>query len=205
MIIAGGAASARGYIGVRSVPPAVAGGLDLPTKLARMWNDTDTPLAFLITFRSYGTWLHGDDRGSTDRHTNIYGTPHIIANAQWHDHNRKSLTDDPVSLGSDQRLTIESAIRETCSIRQWGLFAISVGTNHVHTVVDTHGKKGELALNAFKANATRQMRDDNCWTSGRSPWADKGSCRRLWNEQSVANAIEYVLYGQGNELPRFDR
>src|SRR6185369_556860 len=29
-----------------------------------MWNDTDIPLAYLITFRSYGTWLHGDDRGS---------------------------------------------------------------------------------------------------------------------------------------------
>jgi len=25
------------------------------------------PLAYLITFRSYGTWLHGDERGSVDR------------------------------------------------------------------------------------------------------------------------------------------
>src|SRR5207253_10119374 len=28
-----------------------------------MWNDTDTPLAHMITFRCYGTWLHGDVRG----------------------------------------------------------------------------------------------------------------------------------------------
>jgi hypothetical protein len=37
-----------------------------------------------------------------------------------------------------------------------------------------------------------------------SPWADKGSKRKLWNERSVARAIDYVLYGQGDELPDFD-
>jgi hypothetical protein len=37
-----------------------------------MWNDTDNPLAFLITFRSYGTWLHGDERGSVNRFHNQY-------------------------------------------------------------------------------------------------------------------------------------
>ena len=37
-----------------------------------MWNDTEIPLAHLSTFRSYGTWLHGDKRGSVDRsHNNI--------------------------------------------------------------------------------------------------------------------------------------
>jgi len=23
-----------------------------------MWNDTDTPLAYFISFRTHGTWLH---------------------------------------------------------------------------------------------------------------------------------------------------
>ena len=26
------------------------------------WNDTDIPLGYLITFRTYGTWLPGDER-----------------------------------------------------------------------------------------------------------------------------------------------
>jgi hypothetical protein len=26
----------------------------------------------------------------------------------------------------------------------------------------------------------------------------------LWNEKSVARAIDYVLYGQGDDLPDFD-
>ena len=31
------------------------------------------PLGFLITFRCYGTWLHGDERGSIDRGHNSPG------------------------------------------------------------------------------------------------------------------------------------
>ncbi len=42
------------------------------------WDDSQWPLAYLITFRTYGTWLHGDERYSIDRHgKNIYGAPCI--------------------------------------------------------------------------------------------------------------------------------
>ena len=29
----------------------------------------DAPLAYFISFRTFGTWLHGDRRGSVDRST----------------------------------------------------------------------------------------------------------------------------------------
>jgi len=45
-----------------------------------MWNDTDIPLAYLITFRCYGTWLHGDERGSVDRFHNQYQSPSAAPN-----------------------------------------------------------------------------------------------------------------------------
>jgi hypothetical protein len=38
-----------------------------------------------------------------------------------------------------------------------------------------------------------------------SPWAEKGSKRRLWNERSVSNAINYVINGQGNDRRDFDK
>jgi len=70
--------------------------------------------------------------------------------------------------------------------------------------VVTANCKPALVLNAFKANATHQLRQDQLWPHSFSPWADKGSKIKLWNERSVANAIDYVLYGQGNDLPNFD-
>jgi len=33
----------------------------------REFRTEDIPLAYLISFRAYGTWLHGDRRGSVDR------------------------------------------------------------------------------------------------------------------------------------------
>ena len=169
-----------------------------------MWNDTDIPLAYLITFRSHGTWPHGNERGSVNRFRNQYKSRRLPPEKKWVETNTQRLKGEIVILDAAQRSCVEEAVQETCRIRRWDLEAINVRTNHVHTVVSIGAKKPETALNAFKANATRKMREAGCWQSERSPWADKGSKRYLWNEQSVARAIEYVLFGQGDELPEFD-
>ncbi len=168
-----------------------------------MWNDTDTPLAYFISFRAYGTWLHGDKRGSIDRFNNRYRAPYIQASDKWQHYNEQQLRSEPLILKASHRKSIKAAIRETYNIRKWLLHAINVRTNHVHTVVSANRRAG-LVLNAFKANATRQLRQDGLWPYSFSPWADKGSKRRLWNEQSVARAIDYVVNGQGDDLPDFD-
>ncbi|PYS89880.1 MAG: hypothetical protein DMF64_16415 [Acidobacteria bacterium] len=169
-----------------------------------MWNDTDTPLAYLITFRCYGTWLHGDERGSIDRFHNRYKSPYLSPNEKWQQHNTRTLKGEPVTLNATQRGAVEQAIRETCHLRDWLLHAINVRTNHAHMVVSIGTVKPERALNAFKANATRQMKQASCWQQSYSPWADKGSKRYLWNERSIERAIDYVINGQGDELPNFD-
>ena len=38
------------------------------------------------------------------------------------------------------------------------------------------------------------MRQDRNWREPHSPWADKGSQRYLWNERSLALAIDYDLW-----------
>jgi hypothetical protein len=100
-----------------------------------MWNDTDLPLAYLVTFRCYGTWLHGDERGSTDRFRNAYKSPHIPADDRWKTHNIRKLKSEALTLNAEQRKSVESAIRETCVYRSWHLHALNVRTNQVHVVV----------------------------------------------------------------------
>ena len=168
-----------------------------------MWNDTDTPLAYFISFRTYGTWLHGDRRGSIDRLHNQYSSPYIAQAENWRQHNEQLLKTQPLILKSRQRKSVEAALRETCEIRKWWLQAINVRTNHIHTVVSAN-RKADLVLIAFKANATRQLRQDFLWSHEFSPWAVGGSKRKLWNEQSVARAVDYVVNGQGDKLPEFD-
>ena len=46
-----------------------------------VYEENEFPLAYLITFRTYGTWLHGDERGSIGRTGNArLGTVKIDPN-----------------------------------------------------------------------------------------------------------------------------
>jgi REP element-mobilizing transposase RayT len=157
------------------------------------------PYGYLITFRAYGTWLHGR-QGSVDRFHNLYGRPKLPRNEQRRQYNQRLLTRPPVKLSSKMRKIIESAVRETCDARKWTLWAFNVRTNHVHIVV-TANVKPDRVRNAFKANATRKLREAGYWRSERSPWVRKGSKRYLWTEQDLINAIAYVMYDQGEPLP----
>lgn len=169
-----------------------------------MWNDTDIPLGYLITFRCYGTWLHGDERGSIDRFHNRYKAPYLPPSDRRKILADRQLKSVPITLNASQRQTVEAAIHEVCDHREWSLHALNARTNHVHAVVSTGKDKPERALNAFKAYATRRMREEGNWQETHSPWADRGSKRHLWNERSMALAIDYVLNGQGGRLPDFD-
>src|SRR5206468_605829 len=99
----------------------------------------------------YGTWLHGDKRGSVDRFHNLYATPMLAPNETRLGAMRSRMKHEPVELTAQRRVAIEEGIRETCNIRAWALMAINARTNHVHTVVSAN-RKPELVMNAFKAN-----------------------------------------------------
>ena len=158
------------------------------------------PLAYLITFRSYGTWLHGDQRGSVDRFHNVYGKPRLPPSRQRTKYEQSLLEMRPVKLNSRQRTAVEKGIRDTCKIRKWQLWAFNIRTNHVHSVVSANCRAWQV-LNALKANATRTLREAGCWRSKHSPWVRRGSKRRLWTEKQLTDAIAYELYEQGEPLP----
>ena len=84
------------------------------------------------------------------------------------------------------------------------LFGENVRTNHAHVVVSPGAKKPAIHLNAFKANATRRLREEGLFTLDGSPWSDKGSERWLWTEKHLDAAIDYVKYSQGDDFFALD-
>jgi REP element-mobilizing transposase RayT len=156
------------------------------------------PLGYFITFRCYGSWLHGR-AGSVDRFHNSYGTKRLERNRERLEYNQRLLKRPPVKLGAGRRAATLAAIKETCTIRKWDLWAANIRSNHVHTVVSAPCKPDRV-LNAFKANATRTMRESGCWFSENTPWVRKGSKIYLWTESDMQNAVGYVLYDQGEPL-----
>jgi len=168
------------------------------------WDDNDWPLAYLITFRTYGTWLHGDQRTSVDRHNgkNHYGEPKIDPNEKLTQIMKENSLGRQYLLNGHSRSVVEGAIREVCLIRDFALYAINVRTNHAHSVVFAP-KKPEIVMNAFKANATRELRDAGVIAPGQRIWSRGGSTRYLWKPTHVEAAVGYVLFGQGDDLPDF--
>jgi REP element-mobilizing transposase RayT len=75
------------------------------------------------------------------------------------------------------------------------LQAINVRTNHAHAVVSAQLKPERIA-DAFKAFATKKLREENLVASELKIWSRGRSRRYLWKPRQVASAIDYVLYSQ---------
>jgi len=54
--------------------------------------------------------------------------------------------------------------------------------------------KPEFVTNSFKSCAARKLRETNQISGDVKPWT-----RHVWTEEQVSEAIEYVMFGQGDE------
>ncbi len=155
--------------------------------------------SYLITFATYGTWIHGDHRGSVDLEHNLPGTPYLEPDAGRQEQEQRLLKHDPVELSRDQCAIVANAISEVCEHRGWVLHACNVRTNHVHVVVSA-GHKPERVLNDFKSYATRALRSAANPLKSEKVWARHGSTRYMNTSESFSGAIKYVLEQQGEDL-----
>ncbi len=149
------------------------------------------PLGYFITFRTYGTWLHGDDRGSVDRKHNEFGTPTLPASEERVKWERSELKQEPVELDAKRREIVERTIREVCAHKCWVLMEVHVRTNHVHVVVDAHGAP-EPMMNAFKAWSSRRLAEAGLIERGTKVWSRHGSTVYLFKEEKVEEKCRYV-------------
>jgi len=157
------------------------------------------PIAFLLTWTYYGTWLHGDERGSVDAEHNSFGDEFTAPDDTRLRHEVRTMSQHAVTLDAAARRTVADTIRDHCEHRSWTLHAINVRTNHIHAVVscDCHPK---IAIREFKTWATRRLREQQRIERNRTVWTEDGSARWLWNEGSLRRAIEYVAEYQGSDL-----
>lgn len=157
------------------------------------------PLAYLITFRTYGTWLHGDARGSVDRDHNAYESPMLPPNAGLALAEAAQLQHAAIVLSEAHRATVAEAIERICHDRGWTLSALNVRTNHVHAVVAAPDPP-ERVMHAMKSFATRRLREMRLVGEDRRLWSRHGSTRYLWKPREVQEACRYVVESQGDEL-----
>ena len=152
------------------------------------------PLAYHITWTSYGTWLHGDQRRWVED-----GVFEIqSANPEKEAEARQRMKDAPAVLSMEQRAIVAKTIEDHCRIRAWTLHALNVRSNHVHVVV-TADRSPEDVLNQLKAWTSRRLSDQAglvekvAVKAGRRRWwTEHGSTKYINDVEYLENAIRYV-------------
>ena|SRR5688572_12710735 len=156
------------------------------------------PIAYLLTFRTYGTWLHGDVRGSYQRRRDEpLASITVDPNTPLHEKMAETSAHPPIVFSKNQRELIGEAITEVCRHRAYDLRAMNVRTNHVHAVIAKQVNPKKI-VNDLKAYSTRRLRNEGEFTGSRKIWTRGSSTRYLWKPKHLVAAIEYVLYSQGD-------
>jgi REP element-mobilizing transposase RayT len=149
------------------------------------------PLAYFLTWTTYGSWLPGDERGWVAR-PGHFEPPNFQLEAVA----RSLLTEEPCKLDVDQRRIVEETITKHCEIRGWHLHVVNCRTNHVHVVV-TAPVNPKIVRDQLKSWCTRklkkhQMATNPSQSSRENWWTERGSKRWINDEESLAAAILYV-------------
>lgn len=159
------------------------------------------PLAYLITFQTYASWLHGDERGSVDPTQNTPGTPRLPPNPHRAQRELASLKHPPFLIDAHARGVIDQTIREVAAHRHWTIRALNIRTNHIHIVITAPDHTPERVLIDLKSWSTRQLIENGCVTPDTHVWSRHGSTRWLNSQFSFDRACEYVANEQGADLP----
>jgi REP element-mobilizing transposase RayT len=153
------------------------------------------PLAFFLTWATYGTWLPGDERGWVEYHHG-WKLPDPARTLEA----EARMTEDACRLDAVERALVERTIQEHCQRRGWKLYAVNCRSNHVHIVVGAHRKPDEMRAQ-FKAWCTRRLKElaaerRTAADARENWWAERGSRRYINDETSLADATAYVRDGQ---------
>jgi len=157
-------------------------------------------IAYLITFTTYGTWLHGDKRGSVNKGHNQYNSDFVSPDTVLRRKEQIVLKNPPLILNKKHREIVLCAIMRVCEFHGWFAHAVHVRANHVHIVVSGRAKPEQMMVD-FKAYATRAIKKHhNEQTKTKKYWTRHGSTKYIWTKERLASAIKYVKNEQGKMM-----
>ncbi|HEX8912233.1 MAG TPA: hypothetical protein VF796_07725 [Humisphaera sp.] len=151
------------------------------------------PLAFHITFGTYGTRLHGDERGTIDRKANRPGDPIVGSDASWWSQERGRMKFPPVVLTLEQMRHAEQSVPYVCTRGEWTLRTCAAGPDHVHvllTAMCLHPEPERIRM-WLKRWLGQAMSKRWSLPEGATWWAEGGCIRYVWSEEYYEAVHKY--------------
>lgn len=158
----------------------------------------DDPIAFFLTWSTYGTWLPGDARGWVE-YQRGFQLPDPILELEC----AARMTQDACRLAPHQRERVHQQVAETCTHKGWLLHAVNCRSNHVHVVLSSPASPKRIR-EQLKAWCTRRLKEQEIERGiaererRTNWWAERGSIRWVFRDKDLGAAIEYVIDGQDN-------
>ena len=152
--------------------------------------NTGDPIAFFLTWTTYGTWLPGDERG-----WNRKGEAEVqLPNPHRKETATTKMKELAFLLSDVDRQIVEATIHKHCEIRGWEVHAVNVRSNHVHVVVTAPGYDPDTVVGQFKAWCTKKLQPN--YPERMRFWTEGASCRWINQEDDLITAVEYTLEAQ---------
>jgi hypothetical protein len=148
------------------------------------------PIAFFITWPTYGTWFPGDERGWVEYHQGWQ-----LPSQNLSDSCRACMTEEQCVLTVPERQIVLKQILETCDFRKWVHYASDCRSNHAHIVIGAANTSPEKIRIDIKAWCTRRLREQSR-PDKENWWAERGSIRFVWTEASLRTVVQYVNESQ---------
>jgi REP element-mobilizing transposase RayT len=153
---------------------------------------TNYPLAYHITFGTYGTRLHGSDRPTVDRSQNKFGEPIIGKDPQWETIERSLLKFPPRILTIEQRLLVEKTIPAICSRGGWTHITTAAAKDHVHNIISARVEGSDIRK-WLKRWISQEMSKKWPLLPEQVWWAECGSVKWIWEMDYYDRATDYVI------------
>jgi REP element-mobilizing transposase RayT len=152
------------------------------------------PLAYFLTWTTYGTWLPGDSRGWVNRHREVCDPLVAAPSAALESRARGLMKEDPVLLDEHMRQAVDAALREACLEFHWAVHALEVRSNHVHVVVAACDASPGKVMGIFKVRGTQALNALGFGGGDRDRWWTRDGSKRILNSPaSVEAAVRYVM------------
>ncbi len=140
-------------------------------------------LGYMITFTTYGTWLQGDERRYV-KNGKIYPENKSLLKA-----NKTLQKQDTIWLTKRQRFLAKIAILTESNRIGQKLPALSVGSNHIHTVAEYVAKPTERIVAYCKKAARLALKETGL--EGKV-WTEGYDVRYCFDDKMLERKIKYV-------------
>ena len=147
-----------------------------------------------ITFGTYGTRLHGDDRPTVDKQHNELNTPFVSRASDRLRSERERMKFPPRCLTIGQQVFVETELAGICERGGWTFRVCAAGPDHVHVLCDVVPEvHGEKVRRLIKRWLGQKLSEHWPLPKGATWWAEEGSNIAIHDETYLNNCFAYVF------------